>query len=354
MNEPKISVLIPLYNRKHYIKDCVDSALNQTFKDFEIIVRDDYSKDGSAEFVEKIYSKEIASGKIKLLRNEKNLGEVFNVAQLLRDATGKYLTILHCDDMYLPQTLEKFFTVAEKYSADVVHSTNFLTSSNDGIITNGTRLRKISKDRYNVNEVEIFSADLNDRFKEWLTGGTFQDLQYNIFRRQFILDRGILSENICCEAMLFTLIWILKAKIFVKFHETVYIRRDAPDSQTNDNNSPLYRFENSIPLRLELFRSVDKFISGCDFLKNNAESNYFAKAKIFLTHENLTDNEEIMYGNKAYVELYGTIEDAFREQFGSNAVYLALLFHWAHLMQFNKSQVKSLLKDCLKIIHREI
>lgn len=354
MNNPKISVLIPMYNRKHYIKDCVDSALNQTFNDFEIIIRDDCSKDSSAEFVEKIYANEIKSGKIKLFRNEKNLGEVFNIDQLLRDATGKYLTILHCDDMYLPQTLEKLFTVAEKYSADVVHSTNFLTSPNDGIITEGTRLRKISKDRHNVNKVEVFSADLKERFNEWLTGGTFQDLQYNIFRRQFILDSGILSENICCESMLFTLIWILKAKIFVKSPETVYIRREAPDSQTNDNNSPMYKFEHSIPLRLELFRNVDKFISGYEFLKDNAEFSYLVKTRIFMTHENLNNVENNLRGNTDYVNLYGTIEDTFRKQFGSDAVYLALLFHWAHLMQFNKSQVKSLLQNCLNFIHRDI
>ena len=41
MDTPKISVLIPLYNRKHYITQCIDSALNQTFKDYEIIIRDE-------------------------------------------------------------------------------------------------------------------------------------------------------------------------------------------------------------------------------------------------------------------------------------------------------------------------
>ena len=52
MHEPKISVLIPLYNHKNYIADTINSVLNQTFQDFEIIVRDDGSTDGSAEFVE--------------------------------------------------------------------------------------------------------------------------------------------------------------------------------------------------------------------------------------------------------------------------------------------------------------
>ena len=354
MDAPKISVLIPMYNRKHYIEDCVNSVLNQTFQDYEIIIRDDNSTDGVFEFVQEKYSKEISTGKIKLFRNEENLGEVLNVGKLLRDSAGKYLTILHCDDMYLPQALEIFFNVAEKYSADVVHSTNFLTSPNDGVIAEGTHLKKISKDRHNVNKAEILSADLHERFNEWLNGGTFQDLQYNIYRRQFIVDSGIFSYSAPCETLLFTLMWILNAKIFVKIPDIIYIRRDAPDSQTNDKNSVIYQFESAIPRRLEIARNIDKFISECDFLKNNAEYSYLAKTKIFLTHENLSDDEKIMYGNKAYVKLYGTIEDTFRKYFGADAVYLALLFHWAHLMQFNKNQAEKLLQDCLNIIRRDI
>lgn len=354
MNTPKISVLIPMYNRKHYIEDCVNSALDQTFTDFEIIIRDDSSTDGVFEFVHERYATEISTGKIKLFRNEKNLGEAFNVSRLLRDATGKYLAVLHNDDMYLPITLEKLFDVAEKYSADVVHFTNFFTSQKDGIIANGTRLQRISKDRHNVTEAEIFSSDLNDRFNEWLDGGTFQDVQYNIFKREFVLDNEKFFNNACFENLLFTLMWILRAKTFVKIPDALYIRRDTPDSQTNDTNSALYNFKNSIPLRLELFRSVDKFISDCEFLRNNAELKYYVKTKIFTAHENLIGVENVTRSNKAYVELYGTIEDAFRKYFGVDAVYLAVLFHWAHLMQFNKGTLKNLLEECLSVINRDV
>ena len=354
MNTPKISVLIPLYNRKHYAEDCIDSVLNQTFKDFEIIIRDDVSTDGVFDFVKDRYSAEIAAGKIKLLHNEKNLGEVFNVSRLLRDATGKYLTILHNDDLYLPMTLEKLFYAAEKYSADVVHFTNFFTSPKDGVIGKGTRLKKISHDKHNVTATEIFSSDLNERFTEWVDGGTFQDLQYNIFRREFIKSNEIFYYNGCCESLLFTLIWILRAKVFVKIPDALYIRRDAPDSQTNDTNSELYKFERSIPLRLEGFRSIEKFISECDFINSNDELKYLVKTKIFLTHENLIGAEKITRGNKSFVELYGTIENAFRKYFGADAVYLAVLFHWAHLMQFNKGTLQNMLQECLKIINRDI
>ena len=67
MDTPKISVLIPLYNRKQYAADCINSVLNQTFTDFEIIIRDDCSSDGVFEFVQENFS----DRRIKLFRNKK-------------------------------------------------------------------------------------------------------------------------------------------------------------------------------------------------------------------------------------------------------------------------------------------
>ena len=160
MDTKKISVLIPMYNRKIYIEDRINSVLKQTFSDYEIVIRDDASTDGVFEFVKNHYDKEISRGKIILLRNEKNLGELKTLSKLLFDAKGKYITILHNDDLYLPNALKTLYETAEKFSADVVHCTNFLTSAPDGVIKNGTRLKRISKDRNNVSEVKILSSSL--------------------------------------------------------------------------------------------------------------------------------------------------------------------------------------------------
>lgn len=174
MMTPKVSVLIPMYNRKHCIKQCVDSALNQTFQDFEIIIRDDRSTDGSAEFVKEKYSKQISDGKIKIFVNEKNLGEGGNVNTLFRDASGKYIAILHNDDLYFPHHLQHLYETAEKYNADVVHCSAFFNSPPNGIIEEGTPLFPTCWEKNPAKQVEVFPYDLDARFNEWGGGGLFK------------------------------------------------------------------------------------------------------------------------------------------------------------------------------------
>ena len=231
MHEPKISVLIPLYNHKNYIADTINSVLNQTFQDFEIIVRDDGSTDGSAEFVEEHYAAEIASGKIKLNRNPKNLGGGLNHIRLFLDATGKYFSILHHDYMYLPHALKYLYDTAEKFNADIVHTIRFLNSPPDGVIKEGTPLRIMSPESQTVNEATVMPDDQFSRFKEFFySSWFFGDIQYTFFRREFVLDNKILVDTLGNY-----LHWLFLAKVYVKTPEIYYIRRDTPDSVTRSN-----------------------------------------------------------------------------------------------------------------------
>ena len=188
---PQISVLIPMYNRKHCIANCIDSVLIQTFKDFEIIVRDDASTDGSAEFVSEHYAAEISSGKIKLKRNPKNLGECPTDNRLIYEATGKYIMILHSDDMFMPNALEHMYAVAEEHNADVVHSSMLFKTKYSGNLNNPESLILSICDKHPVKKITIMPNEPEVRFKEWLDGRIHIDAQYNIFSRKFLVDNDI-------------------------------------------------------------------------------------------------------------------------------------------------------------------
>ncbi|MGC8706738.1 MAG: glycosyltransferase family 2 protein, partial [Desulfurella sp.] len=87
MDKPKVTIAIPAYNQAKYIKQAIDSALNQDYPNLEVIVSDDASLDDTRQIV-----KEYNDKRLKYYRNEKNIGRVANHRKLLYEyATGEYV-----------------------------------------------------------------------------------------------------------------------------------------------------------------------------------------------------------------------------------------------------------------------
>jgi glycosyltransferase involved in cell wall biosynthesis len=93
---PKVSVIIPNYNHSKYLEQRIESVLNQTFQDFEVILMDDCSPDNSAEIIEKYRSHPKVS---KVLLNEVNSGSTFKQWNKgIKEANGEYIWIAESDD----------------------------------------------------------------------------------------------------------------------------------------------------------------------------------------------------------------------------------------------------------------
>ena len=101
---PKVSILIPVYNRVDLIRETVDSALAQTFQDFEVVIADNCSTDGTWEILQEYAEKD---EKIRLVRNSSNIGPVRNWKRCIDSASGEYGKILWSDDLITPDFLEK-------------------------------------------------------------------------------------------------------------------------------------------------------------------------------------------------------------------------------------------------------
>ena len=108
-NTPKVSVLMPAYNAEKYIAESIESILNQTFKDFELIIIDDKSKDKSLDIV-KIHKDK----RITLIKNKENKGSIESYNEGLKNAKGKYIAICTQDDLFHPKRLEIEFDYLEK------------------------------------------------------------------------------------------------------------------------------------------------------------------------------------------------------------------------------------------------
>jgi len=98
---PTVSVCIPVYNGQDYIAEAIESILGQTFQDYELIVCDNCSTDGTEKIV-----RSFGDSRIRYFKNEKNLGLVGNANRCIALSEGKYIYIFHHDDIMLPENLE--------------------------------------------------------------------------------------------------------------------------------------------------------------------------------------------------------------------------------------------------------
>lgn len=117
LNQPKVQIIIPVYNAAKYIERCFDSLKNQTYTNWEAIVIDDASTDESKEITEKLTS---GDKRFKFTSLKKNLG-VSNVRNLaLSEINGKYTAFLDSDDYWEKDMLEEMVKKAEETDCDIV------------------------------------------------------------------------------------------------------------------------------------------------------------------------------------------------------------------------------------------
>jgi glycosyltransferase involved in cell wall biosynthesis len=107
-----ISILITSFNRDKYIADAIESVLNSTFKDFELIIVDDCSQDRTVEIARKY---EALDQRVKVFVNENNLGDYPNRNKAASYAKGKYIKYVDADDYIYPNGLEIIFSEMEKF-----------------------------------------------------------------------------------------------------------------------------------------------------------------------------------------------------------------------------------------------
>jgi hypothetical protein len=127
---PHVSVIIPLYNKRKYVARTLDSVFNQTFRDFEVIVVDDGSTDGSPEVVRRY-----DDARLRMI-HQANAGPGAARNRGLAEANSPYVAFLDADDEWMPGYLERVLDVLKSYPAcDAVAATLLLRTPETGLIS---------------------------------------------------------------------------------------------------------------------------------------------------------------------------------------------------------------------------
>jgi glycosyltransferase involved in cell wall biosynthesis len=154
-SRPLLSVGLFVYNGERFLEETLDSILNQTFTDFELIISDNASTDRTAE-ISQAYARR--DGRISLYRNEKNMGAGWNLRRVYELAIGKYFKWAAADDLLEPEFLDRCIEALERDAGCVVAYSNTKEIDENGAFVK--------------NYVTPVKADMNDpiaRFREMLS-----------------------------------------------------------------------------------------------------------------------------------------------------------------------------------------
>ena len=144
--KPVVSVIMPAYNAQKYLKEAVESVLNQTMSNFELLILDDGSKDDTMKIAKELAEKD---HRIRILVNEQNMGVARTRNRGMELSEGDYVAFLDSDDIWHSDKLEKQITLAQNAGADIIYasyalmSENGMTKYNDFIVPPTTSFKEM-------------------------------------------------------------------------------------------------------------------------------------------------------------------------------------------------------------------
>ena len=212
----KVSVIIPVYNVEQYLEQCLESIINQTLQEIEVIIVNDGSTDGSKYIIEK-YQK-ISSNIILIQKENGGLGSARNAG--LTRATGEYIYFMDSDDYIDRQALEKLYLISKKNELDILLFSGAVFTDEqekEGLISNFVYTRTKCLDTIMLGK-DLFFETYKE--KEYITSVCLR------FYNKTFLDgcNRRFNENIIHEDEDFGVLTYLDAKR-VKIIKDVYFYR---------------------------------------------------------------------------------------------------------------------------------
>ena len=193
--QPKVSIIVPVYNVEKYLERCINSLKKQSLEDIEIILVDDSSTDSSLEICNKAAKED---SRIKVI-HKANEGAGFARNAALRSATGEYIGFVDSDDFVDINMFKTLYEKAIKYNSDLVMSGVLFVDGNM-FSKEGERIRKT----YFDNDTHFDTKESLKNLKMGIVGATPQDaddskygmsIWKNLFRHEIIKKNNIAFES---------------------------------------------------------------------------------------------------------------------------------------------------------------
>ena len=241
--QPKISVIVPVYKCEQYIHRCVNSILNQTFSDFELILVDDGSPDNCGEICEDYAKKDF---RVKVI-HQVNGGQAAARNNGVKEAQGEWLHFVDSDDMIHPKTLEILYKTAIDNDVKLSMCSAF---QGENIPDDFSKNFDVTANILNMDEENIFHLCKNEKYYYWVVWGKL--LHKSIFLKHPLTEGRIYEDNaIVCK-------WLHEAKKVAVIPSPLYFYYINTSGTTKNNFTEkqldiLWAFEEQI----SYFHSLD-------------------------------------------------------------------------------------------------
>lgn len=337
----KFSVIVPVYNVEKYLPACLDSLINQTLTDIEIICINDGSKDGSLDILKNYANKD---KRIKII-NQENQGVSSARNNGISVANGQYLAFLDGDDFFDTTLLEKSYKEITKKNADILIFGTYEVNPDEhkNIRWDAQLLQDFATEKFSVAQMDLFIHLLHSLWDK-------------VYRTDFIKKNNILFplDIKVAEDNIFVLETYLKHATYAFLPECLYNYRVGREGSATTNNkdciinqitafkclekTDIYQTQDMQTKRI----IINQFLDGCIWLINQSSKinkrNYLSQIKKFVHYlENKYSKKEIKkmpnYGRlrKLFKDRNSLIENIFSLKNSKDKKYKIITFCFTKL-----------------------
>ena len=272
MGTKKISVIIPVYNVEKYLRECLDSVVNQSFKNIEILCINDGSTDSSLKILEEYAQKD---DRIVII-NQENQGQGIARNKGIDIASGEYIAFVDPDDFIDLNTFEILYNKFKETEVDVIQF-DFATCKENGKPTRNQPLKKRAKKYLNFNIKNNLIFNWNDFNKKDFTGlrlGTTD----KIYSSKFIKNNNIrFAPTRHGEDNLFSICVLLMAQKILYLNKYFYHYRRRNNSSVNKPSEDNFCVFENVKL-------LKDFLMKNDLFENNEKTYRDYLIKAFALH----------------------------------------------------------------------
>ena len=334
MNNIKVSIIIPVYNSEKYLRQCLDSVVNQTLKEIEIIIINDGSTDNSLKIIQE-YANKYQNLKLIDKENEgcykaRNIG--------LENATGEYVAFLDSDDYIEHNIYEKLYLKAKQTDADIVSSDYYILENNKlktVDFSSSIKLLEQSNNKLIGAENVLLDAIIWSR----------------IFKRQMLVEKNIKFHSDICMAddAFFHIVTMLNANKIVYIPDILYTyrisRKGSITNSYNEKNFDCIKvaeriLNHAIQNNMEHFMpQVVAYILRLNILGYNRigcfyKKQYFKQICKFIDDYSITSRTKIAFIKEAFY-LYHWF--GFKAVIHKNKIFLDLLIKAREIIKYIKN-----------------